>query len=209
MSATTQNAKQYWDERSELFGSYYQQPSLFDKIFRKGIYTRIAVALKACRQLDTPTILDVGSGPGINSVTLIKNSTATNVLGIDFAPKMVEYANQHANNEGVAGQCEFVSGDFFEYDFGPRSFDLSIALGVLDYVEDARTFLNKMSAVSSRAFVVSWPENGLRMMLRNYRYDCPLYHYTEADLRHLHDTCHPSKLEIVKSEGGWVTVAWK
>ena len=64
MSATTQDARQYWDERSELFGNYYKEPSLFDKIFRKGIYTRIAVALRTCKQLENPTVLDIGAGPG-------------------------------------------------------------------------------------------------------------------------------------------------
>ena len=64
MSATTQTAKQYWDERSDLFGDYYQKPSLFDKIFRKGIYTRVAVALKTCKQLENATVLDIGSGTG-------------------------------------------------------------------------------------------------------------------------------------------------
>ena len=209
MSAATQDAKQYWNERSELFGDYYQKPSLFDKIFRKGIYTRIAVALKTCKQLDHPTVLDIGSGPGINSVTLTKNSTAASVLGIDFAPSMIEYADRHAYDEGVASRCKFVTGDFFDYDFGDQQFDLSIALGVLDYVEDAATFLKKMSGISSKAYVVSWPVNGLRMMLRNYRYDCPLYHYTEGELRRLHDACHLSKLDVIKSDGGWVTVAWK
>ena len=151
MSATTQNAKQYWDERSELFGNYYQKPSLFDKVFRKGIFTRVAVALKTCRSLDKPTVLDIGSGPGINSVTLLKNSSATNVVGIDFAPSMIEYANRHAESENVAEQCEFIVGDFVDYEFDSTVFDLSIALGVLDYVEDASTFLKKMSAVSEKA----------------------------------------------------------
>ena len=69
--------------------------------------------------------------------------------------------------------------------------------------------LKKMSDVTNKAYVVSWPENGLRMMLRNYRYDCPLYHYTETELQRLHEACNPSKLNIVKSEGGWITVALK
>jgi 2-polyprenyl-3-methyl-5-hydroxy-6-metoxy-1,4-benzoquinol methylase len=209
MFAISQNAKQYWDERSELFGNYYLRPSLFDKIFRKGIFTRVAVALKTCRQLDRPVVLDIGSGPGINSVTFIKNSTAQKVVGIDFASKMIEYANQHAQKEGVEDKCQFVTGDFLDYDFGGISFDLSVALGVFDYIGDAQIFLKKMSDVSDKAYVVSWPENGLRMMLRRFRYDCPVYHYTKADLHRFHEYCRPSKLDIVKGRGGWVTVGWK
>ena len=78
MSNIQQSAQQYWDERSDLFGDYYIKPTLFDKIFRKGVYTRASrwrpkLAKKSTNRL----CLDIGSGPGINSVTFLKNSSAT------------------------------------------------------------------------------------------------------------------------------------
>ena len=206
-SEVKQQARDYWNDRSQLFSSYYEEPSAFDKVFRRGIYTRVAVALETCQQLDAPSVLDIGSGPGINSVTLLKNSDAKHLTGIDFAPNMVEHARRVVAREGVSDRCDFIEGDFLKHDFQGRTFDLSVALGVLDYVEDAAAFVKKACEVSTRRLVISWPENGLRMMLRRYRYDCPVFHYSESDIRGLHEMAGVQKLELIKYEGGWASVA--
>ncbi len=209
MSKTTQSAQKYWDERSELFGNYYKQPSWFDKIFRKAIYTRVAVAVETVKELNEPTVLDIGSGPGINSVTILKNTSTIKVTGIDFAPNMIESANEFVQKEGVLDKCEFIKGDFMEYDWNGKIFNISIALGVLDYIKDSENFLKKMDKVTSKAFVISWPENGLRMWLRRQRYACPLYHYDEERIKKLHDNCKIIDLELIKVNSGWVSVAKK
>lgn len=209
MSKATHTAQQYWDVRSDLFANYYKKPSFFDKMFRKAVYTRTAVALKVIKEFGKCTILDIGSGPGVNSVTWLKNSEASFLLGIDFAEKMNEYARKNAANEGVGTRCKFVEGDFLTYDFGVDKYDVSVAVGVTDYVKDMDVFLKKMNAVSNKAFVLSWPLNGLRMALRRYRYTCPVYHYNEADVRRLHEGLNFKSLEIIPMQGGMVSVARK
>jgi len=209
MSRAIHTAQQYWDVRSDLFANYYKTPSLFDKLFRKAVYTRTAVALRTIKECEHATILDIGSGPGVNSVTWMRNSNASFLTGIDFAESMNAYARTNAAAEGVSDRCEFIQGDFMKYDFGGKSFDVSVAVGVLDYIEDGASFLRKMDAVTKKAFVVSWPENGIRMLLRRYRYSCPLFHYTETDIRRLHDACSVKDLELVRLQGGWVSIARK
>ena len=209
MSKPIHTAQQYWDVRSELFANYYKKPSLFDKTFRKAVFVRTAVALKTIQGFDHPTILDIGSGPGVNSVTWLKNSNAKFLLGLDFAENMNEYARKNAAAEGVGDRCKFVQGDFFTYDFKGERFTVAVAAGVLDYVKDAAAFLKKMDAVTSGAFVISWPENGLRMALRRYRYTTPVYHYNEADIRRLHEGLHIKSLDIMPMQGGRMSVARK
>ncbi len=209
MSKATHTAQQYWDVRSDLFANYYKKPSLFDKLFRKAVYTRTAVALKTIKEYGHCTILDIGSGPGVNSVTWLKNSDASHLLGIDFAENMNEYARKNAAAESVGDRCEFVTGDFLTYNFQGQVFDVSVAAGVLDYVKEAGALVQKMDAVTKKAFVISWPLNGLRMALRRYRYTCPVYHYNEADVRGLHQGCKINSLEIIPMQGGMVTVARK
>ena len=209
MSKATHTAQQYWDVRSDLFANYYKKPSFFDKLLRKAVYTRTAVALKVIKGCGKCTVLDIGSGPGVNSVTWLKNSEATQLLGIDFAENMNEYARKNAENEGVGARCKFVEGDFLTYDFHNGKYDVSVAVGVSDYVKEMGLFLKKMDAVSNKAIVISWPLNGLRMALRRYRYTCPVYHYNEADVRRLHEGLNIKSLEIIPMQGGMVSVARK
>ena len=208
MSKATHTAQQYWDSRSDLFANYYKKPSLFDKLLRKAVYTRTAVALKVIKGCGKCTVLDIGSGPGVNSVTWLKNSEATHLLGIDFAENMNEYARKNAETEGVGARCKFVEGDFLTYNFTDK-YDVSAAMGVSDYVKEMDMFLKKMDAVSNKAFVVSWPLNGLRMALRRYRYTCPVFHYNEADVRRLHEGLNIKSLEIIPMQGGMMSVARK
>lgn len=209
MTKAIHSAQQYWDVRSDLFANYYRKPSTFDKFFRKAVYLRTAVALKTIQEYPGCTVLDIGSGPGVNSVTWLKNSSASHLLGIDFAQTMNEYARKHAEEEGVASRCDFIEGDFRTHDFKGEQYDVSVAVGVFDYTEDAESFIKKMSEVSRKAFVISYPENGLRMFLRRQRYTCPVFHYSEKEIRRLHSLCAISNLEIVRSQGGWVSIARK
>ncbi len=211
MSKKMESVQSYWDARSELFGNYYKKPSAFDRVFRKGVYERQAVAVEACKKIKNATVLDVGSGPGVNSVSLIKNAGASHIFGVDFAQHMIDYANQTAKDEGVSDKCNFVLGDVLTYDFGGKSFDYAYALGVFDYVQDAQALLSRMSNLSKHSFMASWPEDGLRMALRRYRYTCPLFHYTEQKIIDLHKNAGISrdKLEIIRIGGGWATVAHK
>jgi ubiquinone/menaquinone biosynthesis C-methylase UbiE len=208
MSKTVHTAQQYWDVRSELFANYYKKPSLFDKLFRKAVYTRTAVTLQTIKEYGKCTILDIGSGPGVNSVTWLKNSEATFLLGIDFAETMNEYARKNAEAEGVGNRCKFIEGDFLTYDFKGEKYDVSAAMGVVDYVKDTDKLIKRMYEVTNKAFVVSWPLNGLRMALRRYRYTCPVYHYNEADVRRLHEGLNV-KLEIIHMQGGMMSIARK
>ena len=211
MSKKTESVQSYWDARSDLFGNYYKKPSSFDRVFRKGVYERQAIAVKACKDIPNANVLDIGSGPGVNSVSLIKNAGASHVFGVDFAQHMIDYANATAKEEAVADKCTFVLGDVLTYDFSGKKFDYVYALGVFDYVEQAQALLSRMSQLSTGSFMASWPENGLRMALRRYRYTCPLFHYSEQQIIDLHKNAGIpiEKLEIIRIGGGWATVAHK
>jgi SAM-dependent methyltransferase len=209
MSSVKESVQSYWDSRSELFNNYYERPSLFDGLFRRGIYERVAVAIKACRELDRPAVLDIGSGPGANSVSMIKNTSTVRLVGIDFSRHMVDLAKAKTEAAGVGDKCEFILGDVMTHDFGRTKFDFSMGLGLFDYVEDAPALIRKIAELTTGSFVISWPEDGVRMALRRRRYTCPLFHYSTADIRQLHAQAGISRLELIKIGGGWATIARK
>ena len=61
-------------------------------------------------------VYDLGSGDGIIAVTAGKKFGAR-AVGIEFNPKMAEFATQRAKKEGVADRVRFVNGDIFAEDF--------------------------------------------------------------------------------------------
>ena len=145
MIAKDQTVLRYWASRANLFNDYYTDPSWFDRVFRKAIFLRAMVAIDVCRKLPEPTVLDVGSGPGINSVALIQEGHARAVTGIDFAESMNELAREQARSRGVDDRCHFIQGDFMGHSFDAKSFDLVVALGVFDYVDEPRQFLTRIA----------------------------------------------------------------
>ena len=207
MTSKITRVQDYWDKHSDLFGNYYRNPTWFDRTFRKAIFLRAMIAIDICKQLPNPSVLDIGSGPGINSVVLVKKGGASRLTGIDFAPSMIKLAHSYAVSENAGGQCEFIEGDFMLRDFQPGGFDLAVALGVFDYIGDPQAFLNKMRRVAKKALVASWPENGLRMLLRKMRYACPVYPYKEEQIRALHQKAGVTDVELIRIPGGWVSKA--
>lgn len=203
------DTQSYWNARSLKFANYYENPTRFDLIFRKGIFRRFDRAVKLCNSFENPTILDIGSGPGINSVNLLKLVKGSNVTGIDFAPNMNTYAEEFAKLNSVSDSCEFIEGDFLEYEWKGKKFDVTLALGVFDYVDRPEDFIIKMSNTTKKAFLISWPNNGLRMLLRKIRYTIPVHHYSENEILELHDKCSAVKKVIVyKGSAGFASVAY-
>ena len=61
-------------------------------------------------------LYDLGSGDGIIAVTAGKKYGAR-AVGIEFNPKMAEFATQRAKKEGVSDKVTFINGDIFAEDF--------------------------------------------------------------------------------------------
>src|SRR5262245_50044922 len=88
--------------------------------------------LQSCAPVAGRSFLDIGCGPGHYAVQLAQMG-ARRVLGVDFAPGMIEIARQHAIEAGVADRCEFLVKDFSAH--GGERFDCAIVMGVMDYIE--------------------------------------------------------------------------
>jgi hypothetical protein len=61
-------------------------------------------------------LYDLGSGDGIIAVTAGKKYGAR-AVGIEFNPKMADFATQRAKKEGVSDKVTFINGDIFVEDF--------------------------------------------------------------------------------------------
>lgn len=179
---------QYFDERSRQFHRIYASKALLEqtanRIFRRAIYARTAVMVEEVARLPSPSVLDVGSGTGVNSFDALRRG-ARNVVGLDLAPSMVAMARQGAAEQGLSDRCHFQEGDFLTWPESQR-FDVVAALGVFDYVDEAEGFLRKMCRIAEKSVVASFPGRGIRGKVRKVRYEmrgCPLFLFDEEQVR--------------------------
>lgn len=71
----------------------------------------------------SPRILDVGCGPGMQTVELLRNSNGT-VVALDLLPEMIERVNTEAERAGVSDRLKTMVQDMKEMTFPASSFDV-------------------------------------------------------------------------------------
>ncbi|MEJ2719764.1 MAG: class I SAM-dependent methyltransferase [bacterium] len=79
---------------------------------------------------ESPRILDIGCGPGVQTVDLLKISGGT-VVALDFLPLMIERTRSNAERADVAGRLEVLEQDMKQMDFPPASFDVIWSEGAI------------------------------------------------------------------------------
>lgn len=187
----TKSVKAYFEAHAETFDSIYLNESRFSRwlntIFRKAVYERFHIAITESGNITGKTILDIGCGSGRYMVEYAKQG-ADKVTGIDFSAPMLDLARKLVIQQGVEERCEFVQGDFLEHDF-THKFDVVLAMGVFDYVENPQAFLQKLTVCSRGIVIAGFPGKSLlRMPLRRLRYrmrNCPIYFYSADEINRL------------------------
>lgn len=204
-----------WDAKN--FAGIYSDSSLvsrlFNRTFRKAIFVRYDVAMQESGDPHGKTFLDIGCGSGPYSIELAKRG-ADRVLGVDFSAPMLEIARSSARDAGVAERTQFELADFTKHDFKGEKFDMSIAMGVFDYLEEPAPFLKKMSEVTRGKIVASFPRFSLvRGNARRLRYRLTnrgdVFYYTEDKLANLVREAGIKQYRLVNvtsSGGGWILV---
>ena len=129
-----------------------------------------AKALSLIPQLpDSPQILDVGCGPGAQTMVLAK-TTGGLITAVDFHKPYLEELMSRATTEGVTAQIQTLELDMRELNFDDASFDLIWAegsiyiIGVESGLSSWRRFLKPTGCIAFTE--VSWltdePESEVR-----------------------------------------------
>jgi len=178
----------YFQSRADWFNALYEEdhPVRYrvNRLVRPAIFDRVAMTLDEFRGWKGYSVLDVGCGPGRNSVAFVK-AGAARVVGIDFSDRMVEIARGFSREHGTESKCEFVQDDFMAC-IPFQTFDAVVALGFFDYVENAEDALKRMTAAARYKVIGSFPaRSSIRAPLRRLRYamrGCPVYFYTRQQI---------------------------
>lgn len=179
----------YWNQVAQDFDSIYTgRKSLIrqslDKWFRQDMYKRFDWAIERSGDVQGATICDIGCGSG-RFVGALAKKGAAQVTGIDVAPEMLKLAKDVVTQEGVANVCKFVETDILDWRT-KEQFDLTLAIGVWDYIADPVPRLRAIRSITRRSFLSTWPCFWTwRMPIRKLRLSllgCPVYFYRQPQI---------------------------
>lgn len=118
-----------------------------DRLHADGrhLKARIELILGLLAQTPGGALLDAGCGPGVLARTLLRSPRHSfGITVLDQSPAMVSYC---VNNAEKDGKLAASIGDLQALPFGAASFDVTIATGVLEYL-DARVAIGEISRVT-------------------------------------------------------------
>jgi ubiquinone/menaquinone biosynthesis C-methylase UbiE len=191
MTLKNEDVKNYFDKVPKEWDTLYSHENklvfFFNQLFRKALYERYEFTFQHCGEISGARVLDIGCGTGRYSIEFAKRGAAK-VVGLDFAPQMLDFSRQKAKEVGVADKCEFIEGDFLSQNFREQ-FDIVVAIGFFDYIQDPSIYFKKIASLTRHRFLATFPADSLIMgTQRKIRYAlkrCPLYFYTSEQLKKL------------------------
>jgi ubiquinone/menaquinone biosynthesis C-methylase UbiE len=181
--------KQYWNDIAHQFDAIYTgEKSYFarrlDRWLRRDIYQRFDWVMQQAGDVRGQQICDLGCGSGRFVAALAKKGAA-HVTGVDIAPEMLKIAGEVAAAEGVADRCSFVNADVVDWRPG-QTFDLTIAIGFWDYIQNPQSRLGVIREISKGRFLSAWPRSGtMRAPIRKVRLNvlgCPVYFFSRDEV---------------------------
>ena len=164
MSRPQADFDNYFQQRAHRFARFYRSEAAARLLGRGPIFDRLRMTVEDIVRLRARRVLDVGCGSGPLFAPLA--GRGIRVTGLDPAPAMVALARENAANypdliEVQQRRWE----DLAEQD----CYDVAVALGVFDYVDEPAELLRRLSRAAP-CVIASFPGPGLRLELRKIRY---------------------------------------
>ena len=208
--------KDYFTRAAKDFDDIYDNRGGFvtkiaNVVFRKGMRERYALAIDLCGTGER-TVLDIGCGAGRFTIPLAEKGMK--VTGIDYSPEMVRMANQYVKDrkkDGKSLHVTHICGDFMGKFNKKEKFDVTLAMGVVDYIKDPVPFLKKMKNLTSGRMIISFPSKFTPQMPIRKMWlvtkDCPVYFYTRPGIVKLCAAAGITDYEIIPIKAGYLVKA--
>lgn len=213
--------KKYFEVGARNFDEIYDWMSgtsdktlkrLINKLFRKGMVERFKIALEECKP--QKSVLDIGCGSGRISLAIAEKGA--NVTGIDYSSQMIElartYLTKYEKDTKRNLNITYICGDFMENCNSNKPFDITLAIGVFDYIKDPISFHTKMKNLSKEKMLASYPAKyAFQMPIRKvwlWTKKCPVYFYTKKKISLIYETIGINDYEIIKIAAGYFVKAY-
>lgn len=92
-------------------------------------------------------ILDVGTGPGVVPIEILRAFPQSEGVGLDLSEPLLEIASTNAEEAGVSSRLTFKKGDAQSVPFEDDTFDVIVSFNTLHLVDDPVAMLNEIERV--------------------------------------------------------------
>jgi SAM-dependent methyltransferase len=185
--------------KARQFDDLYEDERPLVRLLRPGLFRRRQLAVETVRAYGRPAVLDVGCGSGRIGEFVLEQGAAS-YLGIDFSEPMIDLARGRLGRFG--DRVTLVTDDFLAAPLD-GSFDVTLALGLFDYVPDPDAFAARMleRCAPGGCVVGSFPAwSLLKGPARKVRYEwignCPIFNYDRPGLERLFREAGFSRVEV-------------
>ena len=207
---STGRVREHFRRKAFSFDHLYDEEHALQRMLRPGLFNRRELALEVARDYDAPSVLDVGGGSG-RIGELILAEGASRYVDVDLSDTMLDLARDRL--ERFEDKVELVQGDFLTEPIEGQ-FDLVLALGYFDYIEDAAAHTRRIGELCSGSAVASFPRwTWTKGPVRKLRYEvinsCPIYDYDRESIRSLFDDAGFATITIRQGRSGFLVRATK
>jgi SAM-dependent methyltransferase len=206
----TGRVREHFRRKAFSFDHLYDEEHALQRLLRPGLFNRRELALAVAREYDAPSVLDVGGGSGRIGEPILEQS-ASRYVDVDLSDTMLELARERLAR--FRDKVELVQGDFLTTPLdGP--FDVVLALGYFDYIEDAEAHVRRMGELCSGSVVASFPRwTWTKGPIRKLRYEvinnCPIFDYTWEGLQRLLTGAGFARVDLHEGKSGFLARATK
>jgi SAM-dependent methyltransferase len=183
---STGRVREHFRRKAFSFDHLYDEEHALQRALRPGLFNRREFALQVAGEYDAPRVLDVGGGSA-RIGELVLEQGASRYVDIDLSDSMLELARerlQRFDEEKVT----LIQGDFLRAAI-PGSYEVILAMGYFDYIEDAPAHVRRMRELIAPggSAVASFPRwTWTKGPIRKLRYEvinnCPIFDYTRDGL---------------------------
>ena len=184
---TTGRVREHFRKKAFSFDHLYDEDHALQRALRPGLFNRREFALEVVREYDAPRVLDVGGGSARIGELVLEHG-ASRYVDVDLSDSMLELARQRLERFD-ADKVTLIQGDFLRTAI-PGSYEVILALGYFDYIDDAAAHVRRIGEVCTGAAVASFPRwTWTKGPIRKLRYEvinnCPIFDYTREGLPEL------------------------
>jgi SAM-dependent methyltransferase len=174
------STRRYFDKRADAFDLFYSAPNADKRLLRRGPWHGRELAVSVVARHARANVLDLGCGPGRGAEAVI-DAGAASYVGIDLSAHMLALARGRLDR---FASVQLLEGDFLDLDI-PRGFDVVLALGLFDYLEEPARAAEWMRAHCSATLLASFTRwDWVKGPIRHFHYEllhrCRITDYTES-----------------------------